>query len=121
MKDFLRIHAQSPLTNPLFSHRFPRMTKSELISKLFRRFPHLGQQGAEQLVNRILTEMSDGLSHGNRIELRGFGAFSVRGREPRVARNPKNGETVKVNKRHAIYFRAGKELREKVNGASGGA
>ncbi len=91
------------------------MTKSELISKMLRRFPNLGQAGAEQLVNRILGEMSANLEQGNRIELRGFGAFSVRKREPRMARNPKNGETVKVDERHAIYFRAGKELRQRLN------
>ena len=82
---------------------------------MLKRFPHLGQQGAEKLVGRILAEMSGNLEQGNRIELRGFGAFSVRHRDPRVARNPKNGETVKVEQRHAIYFRAGKELREKLN------
>lgn len=91
------------------------MTKSELISVMLKRFPTIGQKGAEALVNRILTEMSQNLSVGNRIELRGFGAFSTRKRDPRTARNPKNGEAVKVDERYAIYFRAGKELREKLN------
>ena len=91
------------------------MTKSELIQRIAKRFPQLGQQGAEAAVNGMLREMSQALVEGHRIELRGFGAFSVRRREPRVARNPKNGESVQVQQRHAIYFRAGKELRERLN------
>jgi integration host factor subunit beta len=67
------------------------------------------------LVNTVLNEISTGLVQGDRIELRGFGAFSIRKREPRVARNPKNGASVTVGERFAIYFRAGKELRERVN------
>ncbi|TAE83269.1 MAG: integration host factor subunit beta [Alphaproteobacteria bacterium] len=91
------------------------MTRSELITFMLKRYPHLGQKGADLLVNRILGEISQNLSLGNRIELRGFGAFSIRSRDPRTARNPKNGTTVQVDKRHSIYFRAGKELRERMN------
>jgi integration host factor subunit beta len=91
------------------------VTKSELIGRIQRRFPHLGQKSAESLVNTIFGTISNGLGSGNRVELRGFGAFSVRTREPRTARNPKNGAAVKVDVRHSIYFRAGKELREKIN------
>lgn len=91
------------------------MTKSELIARMLKRFPDLGQQGAERLVTRILDEMSHNLIRGNRIELRGFGAFSIRQRDPRTARNPKTGEQVEVEARHTIYFRAGKELREALN------
>jgi integration host factor subunit beta len=91
------------------------VTKSELISRLIKRFPQLGQRGADALVNTVFATIADGLAEGGRVELRGFGAFSVRTRDPRTARNPKNGAAVKVETRHSIYFRAGKELREKVN------
>ncbi len=91
------------------------MTKSQLVARLAKRFPHLYQRDLETLVNTVLNEISTGLVGGDRIELRGFGAFSIRKREPRVARNPKNGDAVKVGERYAIYFRAGKELRERVN------
>ncbi len=91
------------------------MTKSQLIARLSKRFPHLYQRDIETLVNTILGEISQGLIDGNRIELRGFGAFSIRKRLPRMARNPKNGAAVKVSERFAIYFRAGKELRERIN------
>ena len=90
------------------------MTKSELILRLSRRYPNLMQRDIEQLVNTVLEEISATLAEGGRVELRGFGAFSVREREPRKARNPKNGEEVRVGKRHSIYFRTGKELKERV-------
>lgn len=91
------------------------MTKSQLVAKLAKRFPHLYLRDLETLVNTVLGEISTGLVQGDRIELRGFGAFSIRKRDPRVARNPKNGDAVTVGERYAIYFRAGKELRERVN------
>lgn len=91
------------------------ITKSELIDKLQKKHPELSYQEVESAVGIILNEISDALVDGNRVELRGFGAFSTRERDARVARNPKNGETVKVDKRFSIYFRAGKELREKLN------
>lgn len=90
------------------------MTKSELIQRLSKRYPHLYQRDIEVLVNTIFNEISGALASGNRVELRGFGAFSIREREARAARNPKNGEAVSVGKRRAIYFRTGKELRERV-------
>lgn len=90
------------------------MTKSELIQRLSKRYPHLYQRDIEVLVNTMFEEITNALGAGNRVELRGFGAFSVREREARAARNPKNGAMVKVGKRHAIYFRTGKELRERV-------
>ncbi len=91
------------------------MTKSDLILRLSRKFPELYQRDIEKIVNLILQEMTDALKNGGRIELRGFGAFSIRKREARVARNPKNGQEVSIGERHAIYFRTGKELREKIN------
>lgn len=90
------------------------MTKSELIQRLAKRYPHLYQRDVEILVNTMFDEITKALSEGNRVELRGFGAFSVRERDARTARNPKNGAQVTVGKRHAIYFRTGKELRESV-------
>lgn len=90
------------------------MTKSELIQRLAKRYPHLYQRDIEVLVSTMFDEISNALASGNRVELRGFGAFSVREREARAARNPKNGAMVSVGKRHAIYFRTGKELRERV-------
>lgn len=88
------------------------MTKSELIQRLCKRYPHLYQRDIEVLVNTMFGEISQALTDGNRVELRGFGAFSVRARAARAARNPKNGTTVNVGERHSVYFRAGKELRE---------
>jgi len=91
------------------------MTKSQLIAKLSKDFPHLYQRDVETLVNTVLDEISQGMVNGDRVELRGFGAFSIRKRDPRTARNPKNGASVKVSERFSIYFRAGKELRERIN------
>lgn len=91
------------------------MTKSELIQRLSKKYPHLYQRDIEVLVSTVLGEISNALADGNRVELRGFGAFSVRKREARAARNPKNGEVVNIGERHAIYFRTGKELRERIN------
>ena len=90
------------------------MTKSELIQRLAKRYPHLYQRDIEVLVNTMFNEIATALTEGNRVELRGFGAFSVRQREARAARNPKNGDMVSVGQRHAIYFRTGKELRERI-------
>jgi integration host factor subunit beta len=90
------------------------MTKSEHIQRLAKRYPHLYQRDIEVLVNTMFNEISTALAEGNRVELRGFGAFSVRKREARAARNPKNGDMVNVGERSAIYFRTGKELRERI-------
>jgi integration host factor subunit beta len=91
------------------------MTKSELVLRLSNKFPHLYQRDIEKIVASVLGEISQSLVHGGRVELRGFGAFSIRKREARVARNPKNGQEVRIGERYAIYFRTGKELREKIN------
>lgn len=93
------------------------MTKSELILRLSKKFPHLYQRDLEALVNTVFDSISDTLNEGGRVELRGFGAFSIRERAARKARNPKNGQEVMISKRFAIYFRTGKELRERVNKA----
>ena len=91
------------------------MTKSELIQRLNQKYPHLYQRDIEVLVNTIFNEISEALAREDRVELRGFGAFSIRRRDPRAARNPKNGEVVNIGERRAIYFRTGKELRERIN------
>lgn len=93
------------------------MTKSELILSLSKRYPHLYQRDIETLVNTVFDNISETLVEGGRVELRGFGAFSVRKREARKARNPKNGQEVHIGERFAIYFRTGKELRERINKA----
>lgn len=90
------------------------MTKSELISRLSKKFPNLLLRDIENLVNIMMEEISSALQSGGRVELRGFGAFSVRKRDPRKARNPKNGQEVSIGERHSIYFRTGKELRDRV-------
>jgi integration host factor subunit beta len=90
------------------------MTRSELIQRLCKRYPHLYQRDIEVLVSTMFDEISNALCEGDRVELRGFGAFSIRTREARAARNPKNGSSVKVGTRRAIYFRTGKDLRERV-------
>jgi len=92
------------------------MTKSELIKKLSTKYPRLKESELEALVNLILKEISDALNRNERVELRGFGAFSIRERAPRVARNPRTGEKVSVGSRKTIYYRAGKELKDFING-----
>jgi|688.fasta_scaffold630283_3 integration host factor subunit beta len=91
------------------------MTKSELIYKLKQRMPKLSEAEIEVAMDKIIGFISESLAEQNRVELRGFGAFSIRKRESHTARNPKNGEIVHVENRNFIYFRAGKELRERIN------
>ena len=92
------------------------MTKSELIQLLADRNPHLYQRDVERIVSTIFDEISSALERGDRVELRGFGAFSVKRREPRVGRNPRTGEAVQVAEKYVPYFKTGKELRERLNG-----
>ncbi len=91
------------------------MTKSELVLRLAKKYPHLYQRDIETLVETIFDDISETLIEGGRVELRGFGAFSIRKREARKARNPKNGQEVSIGERFAIYFRTGKDLRERIN------
>ena len=95
------------------------MTKSELIARLAERFPQLVAKDAEFAVKMILDAMTDALSRGDRIEIRGFGSFSINRRPPRVGRNPKSGEKVMVPEKRVPHFKAGKELRERVDNAVG--
>lgn len=91
------------------------MIKSELIIKLAESNPHLYQRDVERIVNTIFDEITQALASGNRVELRGFGAFSVKHRPARTGRNPRSGETVHVEEKFVPYFKTGKELRERLN------
>ncbi len=91
------------------------MTKSELIQKLAERNPHLLLRDLEKVVDTFFDEVTDALVKGDRVELRGFGAFSVKHRDARVGRNPRTGETVQVAAKRLPFFKTGKALREKLN------
>lgn len=91
------------------------MTKSELIARIAERNPHLFQRDVERIVSTIFDEISVALADGDRVELRGFGAFSVKHRDSRVGRNPRTGEAVKVAEKTVPYFKTGKQLRDFLN------
>jgi integration host factor subunit beta len=95
------------------------MTKSELIQKLAERNPHLFLRDVEKIVEAVFDEVSDALAEGNRVELRGFGAFSIKHRAARTGRNPRTGETVQVEAKRLPFFKTGKALREKLNNEQG--
>jgi integration host factor subunit beta len=92
------------------------MTKSELIQKLAERNPHLFLRDVEKIVDTVFDEITSALARGDRVELRGFGAFSVKSREARTGRNPRTGETVHVDAKRLPFFKTGKGLRERLNG-----
>lgn len=91
------------------------MIKSELIAKLAAENPHLTQRDVERVVGVILERMINALENGGRVELRGFGAFSVRSRPARAGRNPRTGDPVDVRAKHVPFFKSGKELRARLN------
>ena len=91
------------------------MTKSELIAELAAANPHLLGRDVETIVATIFDEITSALSRGERVELRGFGAFTVKKRDARTGRNPRTGEAVPVDEKAVPFFKAGKELRERVN------
>jgi len=91
------------------------MTKSELIAQLAEANPHLYQRDVERIVTTIFDEIAAALSQGNRVELRGFGAFSVKQRDARMGRNPRTGDAVEVDSKFIPFFKTGKQLREKLN------
>jgi len=93
------------------------MTKSDLIAQLAERFPQLVAKDADLSVKMILAAMEEALSQGDRIEIRGFGSFSLNYRPPRIGRNPKSGDKVEVPEKWVPHFKAGKELRERVDSA----
>jgi integration host factor subunit beta len=91
------------------------MVKSELIARLAEENPHLYQRDIERFVSTIFEEISRALARGDRVELRGFGAYSVKRRAARQARNPRTGEAVYVAEKHVPFFKTGKELRQRLN------
>lgn len=91
------------------------MIKSELLAKLVDAHPNLMQRDIERIVNTVFDEVIDALSRGDRVELRGFGTFSVKTRPGRTGRNPRTGESVEVDAKTVPYFKTGKELRDRLN------
>ncbi len=92
------------------------MIRSELIQKIADENPHLYQRDVERIVNTIFEEIISAMSDGDRVELRGFGAFSVKQRDARVGRNPRTGESVDVDEKFVPFFKTGKLLRDRLNG-----
>lgn len=92
------------------------MIKSELIQKIAEENPHLYQRDVERIVGTIFDEIIEAMASGNRVELRGFGAFSVKQRDARLGRNPRTGEAVDVEEKHVPFFKTGKLLRDRLNG-----
>ena len=94
------------------------MIRSELIQKIADENPHLYQRDVERIVNTVFEEVTTAMARGDRVELRGFGAFSVKKRDARQGRNPRTGETVDVEEKHVPFFKTGKLLRDRLNGKS---
>ena len=94
------------------------MTRSELVSLLANRFPQLTAKDTEFSVSALIESIAEGLKKGDRIEVRGFGSFSLNYRPARVGRNPKSGETVQVPAKYTPHFKAGKEMRERIDAAA---
>ena len=92
------------------------MIRSELIQRIADENPHLYQRDVERIVNTIFEEITGAMAQGDRVELRGFGAFSVKKRDARVGRNPRTGEAVQVEEKHVPFFKTGKLLRDRLNG-----
>ena len=97
------------------------MTKSQLIEMLINKASHVSHRDMEWIVNTIFESMTEALGGGDRIELRGFGTFEVRTRQPRLGRNPKSGQKVSLGVRRVPFFKAGKELKQSINGNHGSA
>ncbi|MDY0398469.1 MAG: integration host factor subunit beta [Desulfuromonas thiophila] len=91
------------------------MTKSQLVEQLVGQTPCLNKADAERIVATIFDSISEALIHGDRVEIRGFGSFSVRERDARQARNPKTGELIRIDAKRAPFFKTGKELRQRVD------
>jgi integration host factor subunit beta len=95
------------------------MIKSELVQRIAAANPHLYQRDVEMIVNAILDEITAALARGDRVELRGFGAFSVKSRPARTGRNPRTGDKVPVSEKSVPFFKTGKEMRERLNDGQG--
>ena len=91
------------------------MLKSELVQRIASQNPHLYQRDVENIINAILNEITAAMAKGDRVELRGFGAFSVKHRPARTGRNPRTGEHVSVEQKSVPFFKTGKEMRERLN------
>ena len=91
------------------------MTRSELIQLIAEMNPHLYHRDVERIITTIFEEISEALAQGHRVELRGFGAFSVKERDARVGRNPRTGDAVQVSAKRIPFFKTGKQLRERLN------
>jgi integration host factor subunit beta len=91
------------------------MIKSELIQRISQKNPHLYHRDVERIINTVFDKIVDALGNGDRVELRGFGAFSVKERQSREGRNPRTGEAVQVEAKRVPFFKTGKELRERLN------
>ncbi len=91
------------------------MTKSEMIQRIADQNPHLYLRDVERIVNTVFDQITEALANGDRVELRGFGAFSARRRQARTGRNPRTGESVSVDEKQVPFFKCGKELRERLN------
>ena len=104
--------------NGAWSDQGNAMTKSELILRLAELNPHLFQRDVERIVSTIFDEVAKALARGDRVELRGFGAFSVKRRAHRTGRNPRTGEAVDVAAKAIPYFKTGKQLRDRLNTAA---
>ena len=94
------------------------MTKRDLIDEVLKQFPRFSRRDAEVMVNAVFDSMTDALTRGQRIEIRGFGSFVVKRRQAREGRNPKTGAVVSVNEKRVPFFKVGKELRLRVDGKS---
>ena len=94
------------------------MIKSELVLKISEKNTHLYHRDVERIVNKVLDEVIIAMKNGSRVELRGFGAFSVKSRDGRTGRNPRTGESVEVTPKKVPFFKTGKELRARLNGGS---
>lgn len=94
------------------------MIRSELIQKIADENPHLTQRDTERIVNVVFDRIVGAMAKGHRVELRGFGAFSVKKRDGRTGRNPRTGEAVDVGEKHVPFFKTGKLLRERLNGGT---
>lgn len=95
------------------------MIRSELIQIIADENPHLYQRDVERIVNTVFDEIVEAMARGDRVELRGFGAFSVKSRDARTGRNPRTGEAVEVEAKSVPFFKTGKLLRDRLNGQDG--
>src|SRR4051812_20021700 len=95
--------------------RAPIMIRSELVARIAAQNPHLYEKDAEAVVNAIIGKIADALEDGDRVEIRGFGAFSTKDMRARQGRNPRTGESVVVAEKKAVHFKPGKEIRQRLN------